>query len=880
MQNSRFLVALAGTSLAGAAYGYVLIGADWTWQPTPVSIPWELNTSSFPGAVGSEQDIEDAWIGSQDAWNNAGAIFSWQYGGRTTDTVSAFDGRMIAYWEASTGDPATLAVTGTWMGGGDIVDCDMEFYGANGMGAIDWSADPAGPLGFEFDFQKVATHELGHCAGLDHTPVGAAIMYYATGPGSPVGERNLDIDDVDGLIAMYGGLGTSAMAFVVLSTTDADGDGLNEPGETIDVLVSVDNVAASPAINATATLTSLSADLNVLSAVAVPPGGPNQPGNSNRYYINAQLEVDPACTTTGDEDISIQLAADNQPVLGPDMTQVAVECSPDSDGDGVPNPLDVCPGSDDTLDADGDSVPDGCDVCPQDALDDSDGDGSCDSADICPGSDDNINTDPDGVPDGCDNCPNLDNPAQSDGDSDGVGDLCDNCPADPNPGQADNDFDGFGNACDICPANDDAIDTDNDGIPDGCDNCGGGDTDGDGVCDASDVCPGFNDFLDGDGDGFPDGCDACPLDAPNDGDGDGVCNSDDICPGFDDTIDWDNDGHADGCDNCPFVFNTGQSDADADGLGNGCDNCLYVANPGQFDTDLDGVGNVCDACQGGDDALDDDADAIPDLCDNCPTVVNVDQNDLDADNTGDLCDNCPLDWNPQQYDADYDGNGNVCDACPNFDDNLDTDGDFVADGCDVCPLDIADDSDGDGICDSDDVCPGFPDLQDGDQDGIANGCDQCLGHDDNLNADGDDIPDGCDPCPNLAFELDDDADGFWTCDDCDDANPNAYPAAYEVPGNGIDEDCDGYDAIVDTGTPADTDTDTDADADTDTDSDTDSDSDTDTDTETTDTLSPNSDTGAVVSVEKGTGGCGCATSDKRLGLLFLLPLLLQWRRRR
>ncbi|RMF83100.1 MAG: hypothetical protein D6744_05355, partial [Planctomycetota bacterium] len=65
---------------------------------------------------------------------------------------------------------------------------------------------------------------------------------------------------------------------------------------------------------------------------------------------------------------------------------------PDSDGDGVCDPNDLCPGFDDNLDTDGDGVPDGCDICP--------------------GGDDNIDTDGDGVPDFCDPCP-LDNPDDS-----------------------------------------------------------------------------------------------------------------------------------------------------------------------------------------------------------------------------------------------------------------------------------------------------------------------------------------------------------------------------------------------------------------------------------------------------------------------------------
>src|SRR6185503_3488009 len=61
-------------------------------------------------------------------------------------------------------------------------------------------------------------------------------------------------------------------------------------------------------------------------------------------------------------------------------------------------------------------------------------------------------SDGDGVGDPCDNCPGLANPGQTDADADGVGDACDSCPAAPNPGQTDADADGVGDACDNCPA--------------------------------------------------------------------------------------------------------------------------------------------------------------------------------------------------------------------------------------------------------------------------------------------------------------------------------------------------------------------------------------------------------------------------------------------
>ncbi len=64
---------------------------------------------------------------------------------------------------------------------------------------------------------------------------------------------------------------------------------------------------------------------------------------------------------------------------------------------------------------------------------------------------DAVDTDGDGVADPVDVCPTVPDPLQHDGDGDGRGDACDSCPATPDPTDRDQDGDGVGDVCDRCP---------------------------------------------------------------------------------------------------------------------------------------------------------------------------------------------------------------------------------------------------------------------------------------------------------------------------------------------------------------------------------------------------------------------------------------------
>ncbi len=262
-----------------------------------------------------------------------------------------------------------------------------------------------------------------------------------------------------------------------------------------------------------------------------------------------------------------------------------------------------------------------------------------------------------------------------------------------------------------------------------------------------------------------------------------------------------------------LLLTVGGEDLDGDGVVDACGDC-DDADP----TVGQGLPEVCDDgidqdCSGDDLPSDADGDGDPSLlcgggdCDDEDALVG-DATDIDNDGFT-ACDDCD------------DGDPAVHPGAPEAACGVDANCDGIVEG------DLTDD-DGDGLsgcegdCDDgdDSVHPGQPEV-------CGGGDEDCSGALDDLDADGDgasacvdDCDDGnplarpgalesCDgvdqDCDGLEDVFDPDVlgddldgDGFVDiCGDCDDTDPDRNPGLTEICGDGVDQDCDGLDPLLD-----------------------------------------------------------------------------------
>jgi hypothetical protein len=283
-----------------------------------------------------------------------------------------------------------------------------------------------------FDVNQDVTVYVGHDNRKSDKPSWLA-SFTDTGEDIVNSDTTFSLFDKDfssGTVTLGGNEASSMYTVIIIG--QGNDDDTTPPNSSI----SINNGAEST--NSTSVTLSLSSDDNVgvtgyyLSAILTTPLASNPDWVSVTPTINFNADV-PYTLSSVDGTKTVYVWYKDAAGNVSNAYSDSIILFTDSDGDGVADSIDKCPGFDDNVDTDGDGTPDGCD-----GLIDSDNDGVADSLDKCPGFDDNVDVDGDGTPDGCDDL--------IDSDNDGVADSEDKCP-------------GF----------DDKVDTDGDGTPDGCD---------------------------------------------------------------------------------------------------------------------------------------------------------------------------------------------------------------------------------------------------------------------------------------------------------------------------------------------------------------------------------------------------------------------------
>ena len=213
MSRIRIIVAVTAAALVlsvPALRAYVTYGQWGT-----LSVNFYVNPTNLDV---SESAATSALQAGMNVWNTqSGTGFRFGYAGRVSDTTTGFDNRNVMLFRNQS-NGSTIASTYSWSSNGLLVDSDIVFWD----GGSHFFTGTAGCSTGAY-IEDIATHELGHAMGLQHSSVAEATMNpLYTGCSQTF--RTLAADDIAGAQALYAnGPGVADAPPTVTILTPANG---------------------------------------------------------------------------------------------------------------------------------------------------------------------------------------------------------------------------------------------------------------------------------------------------------------------------------------------------------------------------------------------------------------------------------------------------------------------------------------------------------------------------------------------------------------------------------------------------------------------------------------------------------------------------------
>ena len=273
------------------------------WDSNSFPLTWQMNSiqnTNVSGSISQEAIFKSAFA----AWQNLSTASVSFVEGPATDHTPGVDGINLITTNVSAADYPTGLLgytTITWVEGpgavagdpvnpprianfaGQIIEADIQFNPS-----IPFSTDSVTPLD-KYDLQSVATHEVGHLLGLDHTTALSSVMFWTLTSGANYA-RVLSADDIAGISTIYPSAAFSSKG-TISGTVRTTG---NAPvyGAIVTVLNSNGQPVATTVTDPNGNYTVTGLDVGSYTVYARPLAGPtslNDIPTLKSIYVDANL---------------------------------------------------------------------------------------------------------------------------------------------------------------------------------------------------------------------------------------------------------------------------------------------------------------------------------------------------------------------------------------------------------------------------------------------------------------------------------------------------------------------------------------------------------------------------------------------------------------